>query len=70
MSEQLLRLWQIIGDPRKGTKGLIPVSKSGWWAGVREGRFPRPVKLSARVTCWRLSDVQRLIETGGKNDVD
>ena len=31
-------------------------------AGVKTGRYPRPVKLGPRTTCWRLSDLQRLIE--------
>ena len=29
---------------------LIPVSRSSWWAGVRSGRFPEPVKISPRVS--------------------
>lgn len=47
---------------------LIPVSKSTWWAGVKTGRFPAPVKLGPRTTCWRLSDIENLIkrdEEGG-----
>lgn len=39
----------------------IPVSKSQWWAGVARGIFPAGVKLSARVTCWKSSDIQNLI---------
>jgi len=38
----------------------IPMSRATWWAGVREGRLPQPVRLG-RVTCWRLSDIQKLI---------
>ncbi len=41
---------------------LVPVSRSSWWKGVREGRYPKPVKLSERVTCWRASDIRKLIE--------
>ena len=37
-------------------KGPIPVSKSTWWAGVKSGRFPRPVKLGPRITAWRVED--------------
>ena len=36
---------------------IIPVSKSTWWAGVRTGRFPKPVKLSPGVTAWRAQDI-------------
>ena len=26
--------------------GPIPVGKSTWWAGVKSGRFPKPIKLA------------------------
>jgi prophage regulatory protein len=44
--------------------GPIPVSRSTWWAGVRSGRFPKPIKLGPRITAWRDSDIQRLIDDG------
>ncbi len=55
----LLRLSQILGPA-----GPIPVSKSTWWAGVRSGRFPRPLKLGPRITVWRVEDIRALIEKG------
>ena len=55
--DSLLRVSQII--PSK-----INISKSGWWAGVRAGKFPAPVKLGERTTCWRSSDIQRIIRNG------
>jgi prophage regulatory protein len=39
---------------------LIPISRSTWWDGVRSGRYPAPVKLGPRLTCWRLHDVLEL----------
>lgn len=44
--------------------GPIPVSKSTWWEGVRNGRFPKPIKLGPRTTAWRVEDIRRLIEEG------
>ena len=44
--------------------GPIPVSKSTWWAGVKDGRFPKPKKLGSRVTVWRVEDIRELIENG------
>jgi len=44
--------------------GPIPVSKSTWWAGVKSGRFPEPVKLGPRITAWRVEDIRALIERG------
>ncbi|MEZ5918613.1 MAG: AlpA family phage regulatory protein [Alphaproteobacteria bacterium] len=41
---------------------LFPVSKSTWWAGVKDGRFPKGVKLSEKITAWRVEDIRALIE--------
>ncbi len=63
-----LRLKQIVGDKKANPpiQPIIPISAPGWWKGVREGRFPKPVKLSERVTAWRASDVQELIKNPAK----
>jgi predicted DNA-binding transcriptional regulator AlpA len=45
--------------------GPIPVSKSTWWEGVRDGRFPAPVKLGPKTTTWRVEDILALIERVG-----
>ncbi len=45
--------------------GPIPVGRSTWWAGVKDGRFPKPVKLGARITAWRVEDIRALIQNGG-----
>jgi predicted DNA-binding transcriptional regulator AlpA len=64
-TEGFLRLNQIIGS--KTTPAIIPISKSSWWAGVKEGRFPQPVKLGKRTTVWRISDIRHLIEKKHQN---
>jgi len=46
--------------------GPIPVSKSTWWAGVKEGRYPKPIKLGRRITAWRVEDIRKLIEDGAR----
>ena len=45
-------------------RGPIPVSRSTWWAGVKTGRYPAPVKLGPRITAWRVSDIRKLIDRG------
>lgn len=45
---------------------IIPVGKSTWWQGVREGRYPAGVKLGPRTTAWRVEDIRQLIEEAGK----
>lgn len=37
---------------------MIGVSRSWTWRLTAEGRFPAPVRLSARCTRWRLSAVR------------
>jgi prophage regulatory protein len=61
-----LRLNQIVGDKKAGIPAIIPVSKSTWWAGVKTGRYPQPVKLSERCTAWRVVDIRALIEQAGR----
>jgi predicted DNA-binding transcriptional regulator AlpA len=50
----LLRLPQVLA--------LYPVGASSWWAGVKAGKYPRPVKLGPHTTAWRAADVLELIE--------
>ena len=59
-----LRISQIVGDPKANPPILpiIPVGKSTWWQGVKLGRFPKPLKLSPRVTVWRVEDIRKYIE--------
>lgn len=64
-----LRLTQIIGDPDAipPIPPIIPVGKSTWWAGVKAGRFPQPVKsLGQRITAWRVEDIRDLIAQAAK----
>lgn len=58
-----MRLSQILGNSKTDppTPPIIPIKKSCWWAGVKSGRFPKPVKLGARVTAWRVEDIRALI---------
>lgn len=52
--EKLLRLPQVLER--------FPVGKTTWWCGVRDGKFPRPVRLGPRSVAWRASAIQALIE--------
>lgn len=59
-----VRLPQIIGNSKADPPipAIIPVSKSTWWQGVKDCRFPQPVKLGPRTTAWRVEDIRALIE--------
>jgi len=45
-------------------RGPLPISRSTWWAGVKSGRYPSPIKLGPRITAWRAEDIQRLLDHG------
>jgi prophage regulatory protein len=50
----LLRLKQVLE--------LIPIAPSSWWAGVKTGKYPPPIKLGPHTTAWKTSDILALIE--------
>lgn len=56
----LLRLPQVLA--------LIPVAKSSWWKGVKNGRFPAPVKIGPNTAAWRLSDIKALVDSFPRGD--
>ncbi len=44
----------------------IPFSPATLWRKVKDGTFPAPVKLSARVTAWRVEDIRAWIQSFSK----
>lgn len=55
---QLLRLPQVLER--------FPVCKSKWWAGVKLGDYPQPIRLGSRCTMWRAEDIDQLIDEVSK----
>lgn len=56
------RLRDIIGDRKQGIPSILPVSRAAWYAGIKEGRYPKPVKLSEKTAAWRAVDIELLVE--------
>ena len=56
-----VRGWASKSSLHLALRELIPVSKSGWWLGIKDGRFPRGVKLGKNTTAWRVEDIRELI---------
>jgi prophage regulatory protein len=56
-----LRLKHILGDKKTDTPALIPVSRSAWWLGIRNGIYPAGVKLGTRTTAWAVESIRALI---------
>ncbi|MBX2848070.1 MAG: AlpA family phage regulatory protein [Acidiferrobacterales bacterium] len=61
-SSGYLRLSHLIGKPEDGIPAIIPVSKATIWNWVKQGKFPKPLKLSDRITVWRVEDVREYID--------
>ncbi|PCI44126.1 MAG: transcriptional regulator [Proteobacteria bacterium] len=40
---------------------VMPISKTAWYEGIKEGKFPAPVKLGERTAAWRVQDIRNLI---------
>ena len=53
-SRRLYRINQVLG--------VIPMSKTTWWNGVRDGRFPKPLR-NGRMTFWKSEDIESFIDT-------
>ena len=64
--ETLLRKSDMTRDPKRpGKATLLPFSKSSLERRVAAGTFPQPLKLGARVTCWRLGDIREWLTKQG-----
>lgn len=38
---------------------VIPFSASTLWRKVKDGNFPKPIKLSDQITVWRVKDIRQ-----------
>ena len=59
MSQQVIHISELASTPAK--PGKLPVSPATVWRWVREGKFPKPFKLSECVTVWDLAQVEAFI---------
>lgn len=42
-------------------KALLACSVASVWRGVREGRIPKPHKLSPRTSCWNVGELRQVL---------
>jgi len=50
---RLLRLKQVLSR--------IPISRSAWYSGIKNGKYPKPVKLGLRISAWREEEIEDVI---------
>ncbi|MBD9356966.1 helix-turn-helix transcriptional regulator [Methylomonas albis] len=61
-----LRITQIVGSKAKNIPPLIPVGRTTFLNRVKQGLWPKPVKLGPNTVAWRVEDIRALIkEIGG-----
>jgi predicted DNA-binding transcriptional regulator AlpA len=41
---------------------MFPVSKTTWYAGIRDGRYPKSVKIGKKAVAWLKQDIEKCIE--------
>lgn len=56
-----IRQSQLVTDPKRPGPALLPFSANTLWRKVKSGQFPPPVKLSERVTAWRVGAVRQYL---------
>ena len=57
IEERFIRLPELIK--------LVAFGRSTIWRKVQEGVFPKPIKVSSRVTVWRFSEIMNYINNAG-----
>lgn len=61
---------QLVCNPKRPAfPAPLPFSAATLWRKVADGTFPKPVKLSQRVTAWRVSEVRTFLEAPSKGFV-
>lgn len=58
-----IRESQLVQSPKRpSTLAPLPFSAPTLWRKVKNGTFPKPTKLSERVTAWKVGDVRAWID--------
>ncbi|MBB6246186.1 AlpA family phage regulatory protein [Rhodanobacter sp. A1T4] len=55
-----LRQAQLLGNPKAEPPiaGILPIGASTLWRWIADKKFPKPLKLSQRVTAWKCEDIR------------
>ena len=67
--EKYLRLSTILGNSKAEPpiEPIIPVCRATWYKNIKNGTYPKPIKISERVTVWKASDIYALRDFGTVN---
>ena len=56
-----LRINQIVWNRDKTNDPLLPISATSFWDGVREGKYPQPIKLG-KTTLWPADEIYAFLD--------
>ena len=56
MAQTYIRINELATISGKG--GLMPFSPATIWRKVKDGTFPKPIKLGERITAWHMDDIE------------
>ena len=47
--------------PQTDVLTIVRISRTSWWRGVKDGRYPQPIKLGPRMNRWRIGTIRELV---------
>ena len=62
-----LRIWQIVGDKKRGAPAIVPMSAATVWRLSRTGKFPKPYTITPGVTAWKGEEIQEFLDSRPQN---
>jgi len=57
MAQNYIRIGTLASTRKK--QGLLPASPATIWRKVKDGTFPKPVKLGDRITAWHMDEIEK-----------
>jgi prophage regulatory protein len=61
--KRFLRVYQIVGDKKRGIEPMIPIGRSTFLAKVQSGEYPQPVRLGPHTVAWEESAIVELMDS-------
>jgi predicted DNA-binding transcriptional regulator AlpA len=55
LEQELLKLKDVLK--------IVPVSKTTWYTGMKDGRYPQPVKIGLKAVAWRKEDIENYLSS-------
>lgn len=53
----------------KTVLSVFPISRTQFYDGIKDGIYPKPIKLGKRSVAWRVSDIRELIKKANNGEL-